>query len=199
MCRFTVYKGYQISIGEVINEPENSLIYQSRQAHYHPGVEDVDHMRNILVNADGFGVAWYSTLVKSCCFRFVTPAWSNGNLKNIGEHIKSRLFFAHVRAATSGHDLNEKMIVSLENCHPFKFGVYTMMHNGAIAEFSKIKLNLLNLISERSLHVGINGTTDSEHIFALFLFYLPKVRRLHTHKRTLCLSIFSCLLFSSLL
>jgi hypothetical protein len=52
---------------EVNNEPENSLIYQSRQAHYHPGVKDVDHLRNILVNADGFRLAWYSTLVKSCC------------------------------------------------------------------------------------------------------------------------------------
>lgn len=37
---------------------------------------------------------------------------------------------AHVRAASSGHDPLDRMIVSNENCHPFKYGRWTFMHNG---------------------------------------------------------------------
>ena len=66
----------------------------------------------------------------SCIFKFITPAWSNNNLRNLGDHIYSNLIMAHVRAASSGHDPLAKMIVSNENCHPFKYGRWTFMHNG---------------------------------------------------------------------
>ena len=39
---------------------------------------------------------------------------------------------AHIRAATSGRDPFEKMVVSSENCHPFKYGRWTFMHNGGV-------------------------------------------------------------------
>lgn len=66
----------------------------------------------------------------SCVFKFITPAWSNNNLRNLGDYIYSNLIMAHVRAASSGHDHTERVIVSNENCHPFKFGRWTFMHNG---------------------------------------------------------------------
>ena len=115
-------------------EPENSLIRQSRDAEFHPGVTDPASKRNIRVNGDGFGVSWYGDNPEkgSCCFKFITPAWSNDNLRNIGEHISSQLIFAHVRAASSGLDLGEQVIISNENCHPFKFGRWTFMHNGGL-------------------------------------------------------------------
>jgi hypothetical protein len=47
------------------------------------------------------------------------------------------------------------------------------MHNGGIPYFSKIRLALLNILSEKSLHL-IKGSTDSEHIFALFLDFMPE-------------------------
>ena len=84
---------------------------------------------NIRVNADGFGLAWYTRetidadnyenvlekakdhgcldssilglepyMYESCTFKFISPAWSNKNLKNIGNHVHSSLIFAHVRA-----------------------------------------------------------------------------------------------------
>lgn len=46
------------------------------------------------------------------------------------------------------------------------------MHNGGIPRFSKIKLQLLNLLDAESFQF-ISGSTDSEHIFALFLTLLP--------------------------
>lgn len=46
------------------------------------------------------------------------------------------------------------------------------MHNGGIPHFSKIKLQLLNLLDADCFQF-ISGSTDSEHIFALFLSLLP--------------------------
>eukprot|EP01038_Epipyxis_sp_PR26KG_P005439 gene5439-7532_t len=174
MCRLSAYKGKPILIGDIVIKPENSLLFQSRDAAYHPGVIDKTNRRNILVNGDGFGVAWYGedTLKGSCCFKFVTPAWSNQNLRNIGEHVSSHLIFAHIRAASSGHDPHENINVSHENCHPFKFGNFTFMHNGGVPHFSRVKLSLLKLLSER-IFQEIKGSTDSEHLFALFLEFLP--------------------------
>jgi len=174
MCRLTIYKGQPILIGNIVIEPENSLLYQSRDAAYHPGVVDKCHQRNILVNGDGFGVSWYGSdaSLGSCCFKFVTPAWSDTNLRNIGRHIASPLLFAHVRAAASGHNPHEPMIVSNENCHPFTYKQYTFMHNGGIPCFKSIKLKILNLLSPETF-ANIKGTTDTEHIFAIYLNCLP--------------------------
>ena len=112
-------------IGDLVINPSNSLVCQSRNAEYHPLVEDPTGKRNIRVNGDGFGVAWYGEEASkgSCCFKFVTPgnnklvaiphhrayyfnilnfslmpAWSNRNLKNLCEHVYSHTVFAHVRA-----------------------------------------------------------------------------------------------------
>jgi len=46
------------------------------------------------------------------------------------------------------------------------------MHNGGIPQFRKIKRSLLNMLSDECFQ-GITGSTDSEHIFALFLNFLP--------------------------
>lgn len=64
-------------IGDLVVNPNNSLVCQSRDAEYHPMVEDPMGKRNIRVNGDGFGVAWYgpNSSRGSCCFKFVTPAW----------------------------------------------------------------------------------------------------------------------------
>ena len=79
MCRFTVYKGRPMLIGDIVIKPQNSLVFQSRNAAYHPGVLDKCNKRNIIVNGDGFGIAWYGDNLNkgSCCFKIVTPAWSD--------------------------------------------------------------------------------------------------------------------------
>ena len=174
MCRWTFYKGHDLLLGDLILKPNNSLVRQARNAEYHPGVVDDNHKRNILVNGDGFGCAWYGADPSrgSCVFKFVTPAWSNSNLRNLGDYVSANVIMAHVRAATSGHNPREAMIVSNENCHPFKFKRWTFMHNGGIHDFKKIQRKLLNDLSEE-VYNNISGCTDSEHIFALFLSYLP--------------------------
>lgn len=126
------------------------------------------------LNGDGFGVGWYDSeeceksaqdTVTPCIFTSVTPAWNNTNLVRLAEKIKSPLIFAHVRASTSG-------AVSETNCHPWSYGRLMWMHNGGIAEFEKIKRKLQNFLPEE-LYLFVQGNTDSEWAFALFLSFLP--------------------------
>jgi glutamine amidotransferase len=173
-CRLTAYKGKSVLLGDLIVKPKNSLVCQSRDAWFHPGVEDQFHVRNIRVNGDGFGCAFYGNNPEegSCVIKFVTPAWSNKNLINLGNYVYSNLILAHVRAATNGKDPFEQCAVSIENCHPFKYGRWTFMHNGGIPRFHKVKRAILNALVDEVFQ-GLTGSTDSEHIFALFLNCLP--------------------------
>ena len=47
---YKVYKGKLVLIGDVVEQPENSLIFQSRDAAFHPGCNDPNSERNIRVN-----------------------------------------------------------------------------------------------------------------------------------------------------
>ena len=124
MCRWLVYKGGKVALANLITKPEHSLAHQSVDASYHPGCHDPDRKRNISVNGDGFGVAWYrEDKIESgaCVFRCINPAWNNANLRNIAEFVDSHLVFAHVRASDMGGG-NERSSfssdISEDNCHP---------------------------------------------------------------------------------
>jgi predicted glutamine amidotransferase len=90
----------------------------------------------------------------------------------LGDYVSSPLIIGHVRAASSGHDPYEDVAISTENCHPFKYGRWTFVHNGSIPHFKKIKRAMIMLMKDECFH-DISGSTDSECIFALFLSLLP--------------------------
>jgi len=123
------------------------------------------------MNGDGFGVGWYDSVFdeelgcQPCIFTSVTPAWNNVNLTRLAEKIKSPLVFGHVRATTEGS-------LSLDNCHPFVHGKLMFMHNGSIADFHRIKRKLQSTLPDVAFNT-VNGNTDSEWAFALFLSKLP--------------------------
>jgi glutamine amidotransferase len=154
MCRFLCYTGNPIMLADLLYRPGNSLILQSYKA----------KERSEPLNGDGFGVGWYQpeTGPSPCVFTSLTPAWSNRNLQRLAGHIKSPCFFAHVRAASPG------MQVAETNCHPFQYARYLWMHNGGIAGFRQIKRRLRQSLPDHLYH-AIEGTTDSEHAFAVFL------------------------------
>lgn len=123
------------------------------------------------MNGDGFGVAYYSLdeelgLDGPCLYKAITPAWNNQNLGTLAEKTKSDLVFAHVRASTHG-------ALSETNCHPFTYHSLCFMHNGGISNFKRIKRKLLSHIEDEYLNF-IQGSTDSECAFALFLDSLEK-------------------------
>ena len=157
MCRFLCYKGPPLLAADLLYRPAHSLIHQSFHA----------KERTEPLNGDGFGLGWYAPEItaRPCVFASLTPAWSNVNLRQLSEHVRSTCFFAHVRAASPG------MRVSEANCHPFQFGRYLWMHNGAIRDFWRIKRRLRAALPNELYHM-IEGTTDSEHAFAVFLHSL---------------------------
>lgn len=146
--------GPKILLSELLYRPKNSLILQSYKS----------KERKEPLNGDGFGVGWYSPQNSEtpCVFTSITPAWSNENLRRLSEHVETPCFFAHVRAASPG------MKVSEFNCHPFQYGRYLWMHNGVIQGFWAIRRRLRDSLPDE-LYNSIQGTTDSEHAFAVFL------------------------------
>ncbi|KAL5535387.1 DUG3 [Sanghuangporus sanghuang] len=165
MCRFVIYKGTEpVQLCHLLTKPCHSIINQAFNSRLR-----VD--RRNPINGDGFGVGWYDSVYdeelgsQPCIFTSVTPAWNNVNLTRLAEKIKSPLVFAHVRATTAGS-------LSLDNCHPFVHGKLMFMHNGAIAEFPRIKRRLQSTLPDEIFNVP-NGNTDSEWAFALFLSKLP--------------------------
>ena len=159
MCRFVIYKGRELLMADLLTRPKHSLIKQSYDA----------RERREPLNGDGFGVGWYAPEIDPtpCVFTSVTPAWSNRNLHRLAEKITSPCIFAHVRAASPG------MVVSEINCHPFQDGRFLWMHNGGVPQFDKIKRRLRASLKD-DLYNLIQGTTDSEHAFAVFLNQLPE-------------------------
>ncbi|KAF5313074.1 hypothetical protein D9619_003533 [Psilocybe cf. subviscida] len=191
MCRFVIYKGTSpVQLSHLLTRPCHSIINQAFDSRLR-----LDHRRPM--NGDGFGVGWYDSVYdeelgsQPCIFTSVTPAWNNVNLTRLAEKIKSplvllgllfsnsllpfisRLFggtflcvlSGHVRATTAGS-------LSLDNCHPFVHGKLMFMHNGGIAEFGMIKRRLQKDLPDCAFDM-VQGNTDSEWAFALFLSKLP--------------------------
>ncbi len=145
-----------------MTEPVNSIINQSFNSQ--EGKEPL--------NGDGFGLAWYAPEVtdKPAVFRDVSPAWNNLNLLSLARATRSSCILAHVRAATQG------LPVIQLNCHPFSHGPFSFMHNGLIAGFQSIRRKLISRLSDTAFH-AISGSTDSEHLFALFLDHFKRISR----------------------
>lgn len=163
MCRFVAYLGQEkILLSRLLEDPANSLIKQSHAAR--EGLHGV--------NADGFGVGWYDLRIDSTpgIFKSIQPAWNDSNLKHVCEKIESNCFLAHVRASTVGD-------VAQNNCHPFYYKEYTMVHNGTIRHFDRLKKRLIDTIDEE-LFLHIKGNTDSECFFLLIMHFLKRVRSL---------------------
>lgn len=151
MCRWIAYCGEPIFIEELVTLPEQSLIVQSRSSREAKSV----------VNADGFGLGWYAERPEPGVFRDLRPAWSDENLLSIARQIRSRLFFAHVRASTG-------TAIMRANCHPFSVGPWMFMHNGGIGGWEDVRRPVeAGIPDELFRHRG--GTTDSEALFLLLL------------------------------
>jgi glutamine amidotransferase len=118
------------------------------------------------VNGDGFGFGWYSAGDELCTpgvFHSIEPAWHDQNLRDLAEAVTSPLFFCHVRAA-AGPPIQQT------NCHPFRHESWLFMHNGTVAEFGRLKRDLVMAV-DPELYPHIQGTTDSEVVFHLALTF----------------------------
>jgi predicted glutamine amidotransferase len=148
MCRWIAYRGELTALEHYVTEPAHSLISQSINA-----LE-----ATASVNGDGFGLGWYGNHhPEPGLYREIRPAWSDENLRYLCRHLLSRLFFAHVRAATG-------TAITRANCHPFACGTWMFMHNGFVGNWSRLRRRVEALIPD-DLYPSRTGTTDSEAIF----------------------------------
>lgn len=153
MCRLVAYLGHDLLMEDVLIKPVNSLLIQSKHA----------KESHSPTNGDGYGVSWYNPNISDepGLFTSVFPAWNDRNLRHLAAKIQSPCFFAHVRAATTGSVANS-------NCHPFISGPLQFMHNGGLGHFIRVKRHLRHCLDDDIYH-GVQGETDSEHLFALLL------------------------------
>ena len=165
MCRLLGYLGDELQLDRILFKPEHSLIVQS----YKP-----QEMTAGLLNADGFGIGWFDLLPNNLPYAYknVLPIWNDANLPQLGRYIRSRCYLGYVRSATSN------LSVDIINCQPFTHQNLLFVHNGYIDDFRQtlyrpIRNNLNDFAYQR-----IEGTTDSEHIFALIVNELENDSRL---------------------
>ena len=86
--------------------------------------------------------------------------------------------FIHARAASHGN-------VNILNCHPFVAEGFMFMHNGGIANFSKIiRGEIIKTVGPRA--ASIFGATDTEYCFALFRHIIFDDALMHPGKTRIC-------------
>ena len=140
--------------------------------------------RNRLLNADGLGMAWYTTSysdfergitgesedgkphegLRPALYKTVQPPKGDMNYRSICANTETRCLFAHIRASSAA-------AVTQVNNHPFTFGRISFMHNGSVSDFLQIRRALCDLLDQDTF-ANIHGGTDSEHIAALFVNFL---------------------------
>ena len=153
MCRWVGYLGSPIAPRELLHDPPHSLIEQSQR-----------HAPNMAIpNGDGTGLGWYEHRREPALFRSITPAWGDENLLELATEIRTPLFLAHVRAGTGAP-------VQQTNCHPFRYRNWLFVHNGYVAEYERLRRDLLMAVRP-DLFGNIAGSTDSEILFHLALTF----------------------------
>jgi glutamine amidotransferase len=163
MCRVLAYLGEPISLAHVLFETDSSLVRQS----YSP------RMMNKFLNLAGFGmVAWDPRSVRSqdpFTYRVTALPAFDRNLRSLAAKLAPTCLTAHVRGVT----WSEHETVAETNLHPFRFhgARVALAHNGHLREFGRMRYDLVRHIGPE-LAQRIEGTTDSEWIYALVLAQL---------------------------
>jgi len=171
MCRLLAYLGPPIALADLVYGPEHSLEVQA----YAPR-----EMSSGILNADGFGLAWYDRARGDAPFvyRNVLPIWNDENLRSLAAYARGSCILGYVRSATPGQRLD------YANCQPFVQDRIASVHNGFVADFRASLRQKLRGRLTPEVEDAILGSTDSEHLFAWLLHHLPAAVDLAAALRT---------------
>lgn len=145
---------------DILIKPKNSLWQQSINPK-----RNCLSKRDHLINVDGFGIGFLKE--EFVVYKNPVPPNHDKNIIELSKHLQSNLVLGHIRAVKCPR----KSIISYENCHPFYDDGFLMMHNGLIKDFIYKKHEIFKKINDKYIS-RINGQTDSEMIFYLFLSFL---------------------------
>lgn len=156
MCRLLAYLGPETSLASLVLDPPFCLLRQS----YAPRFQQRGRF-----NADGFGVGWYDPSVRPepALYRRATPLWSDRSFASLAPLVRAGVVLASVRNATPPSPTEET------STPPYTSGPWLFAHNGEVNGFPHGgRARLLEGISPLRAS-GIEGTADSEVLFAMVL------------------------------
>ena len=163
MCRILAYLGCSLPLQSVLFDTDNSLVRQS----YSP------KMMNTFLNLAGFGMkAWDPASLRPedpFSYQATTLPSFDRNLRFLSRKLAPTCLVAHVRGVT----YSDEAVVADTNLHPFQFAGarVVLAHNGHLRQFARIRYALVEHVRPE-LAQRIEGTTDSEWIYALVLSQL---------------------------
>jgi glutamine amidotransferase len=165
MCRLLGYMGTPVLLKHFLFDSDSSLLKQT-----------VAPQQLGMLNLAGFGAAAWDTTSftpqRPFTYRNTQIPLYDRNLQALSRKVRANALVAHLRgvAPDSNAQIND------QNLHPFLFdGVgLALAHNGDLASFQDMRFDLLDHIRP-SVARCIQGSTDSEWIYALIVSTLPDV------------------------
>ncbi|KAA9148914.1 ergothioneine biosynthesis protein EgtC [Amycolatopsis acidicola] len=151
MCRHLAYAGPPCSPAGLLFDAPHSLEHQS----YAPA----DMRGGGTVNADGFGLAWY-TGGEPVRYRRASPLWTDRDLPVLAKSLRTTAFVAAVRNGTVG------MPVAEAACAPFTGGRWAFSHNGMVTGWPHSLAELAGKLPVTEL-LTLEAPTDSALLWAL--------------------------------
>ena len=121
MCRHLAYVGEPVGLADLLLTPPHSLLRQS----WAP----CDMRGGGTVNADGYGIGWYTGDPEPVRLRRAAPMWTDAALPGLAASVTSGAVLAAVRSATVGMPVVETA------CAPFTSGPWLFSHNGVVREW----------------------------------------------------------------
>ncbi|MDQ2814675.1 MAG: ergothioneine biosynthesis protein EgtC [Actinomycetota bacterium] len=152
MCRHLAYLGPSATLRSVVIEPPHGLYKQSWAPRF---------QRYGTVNADGFGVGWYSPVDPDPArYRRTIPIWGDESFADVARVTRAAAILAAVRCATPGTDLGPAPIA------PYTSGRWLFSHNGVIDGWPGSVAGLAMTLPA-DLLLGLEARVDSALLWAL--------------------------------
>lgn len=163
MCRVLAYVGEPVDLEDLLYRTDCSLLHQV----YEPQLMS-------FLNLAGFGMmAWDErSHDRGVPFVYKTaeiPVFDR-NLRSLSGKLRPTSLIAHIRGVTH----SDREVIAHYNLHPFHWGdaPLALAQNGTLSAFGTMRYDLLPYIRPE-LAGKIEGTTDTEWVYALVLSQLP--------------------------
>ncbi|MET7473648.1 ergothioneine biosynthesis protein EgtC [Streptomyces sp. NPDC005648] len=154
MCRHLAYLGPEEPLGRLLVEPAHSLYRQSWAPR---------RQRYGTVNADGFGVGWYTEGDPvPARYRRAGPIWADLSFADLARVVRTAALLAAVRDATlSGADAEAAAA-------PYASGPWLFSHNGAVRGWPGSLAPLVETLPAVDV-LSLEARNDSALVWALVL------------------------------